>query len=994
MGSKARLLMRIWATIAFSFGAAVVAPARTIYVDANGTGDYPTIQAAIDAATDGDTIILEPGTYTGDGNRDIDFKGKAITIQSTDPRNPNVVASTVIDCQATQEDAHRGFYFHNHETTSSVLSGITIANGYSGIGGGVYCDHSSPMISHCMVTGNSAGGYGGGFYCTYSNLKISHCTISGNIADQYDGGGICCYWSSLTINNSIISGNSATDDCGGGIFNKRYSDLHIKNCMITGNVARFGGGIYLEEHSEPYICNSTFASNSASSDGGAIYSRWSCHPRLTNCILWNNSAPRGPEIALTTHPYSPQSEFTIGHSDVRSAEAGVYVESGCILHWGIGNINADPFFINPEDGDYHLSTKSLCINAGDPSYTSDPGETDIDGDRRVLNGRIDIGADELKCVLPVLGIPVTTFNFSALEARSNPEPQVFKIQSLGPDSIKWEVTEDCPWLQVMPTVGESSGEVDEVTLDVDITGLVWGNYYADLTISDPEAVNSPQTVKVNLAIHGPKIELSATHFEFEANQNGPNPPEQILRVRNGSGGRLMWQIAENCDWLRVNPTAGESVSESHEVAVGVDIIGLAWGVYNCKLTISDTNAINSPQTASIDLSISHNAVLHVPSEYLTIQAAIDAAVYGDTVVVADGIYTGNGNRDIDFLGKAITVRGENGAANCIIDCQGNETEHHRGFIFQNDEGPNSIISGVTIINGFAESGGAIYCTGRSSPTIRCCLIMRNRAYRGGGICTEEGGRCSPLIIGCVVVDNTAVEDEEHSWLPGGCGGGVFFSGYGGGPWGSGCYPPTCYPHIRSCTVANNVAEKTGGGIWSMFSCDVAIENSIAWGNIAAKDTKNNDIGIGLVYDACNPKCKVSYSNVKDGLDGIEIYYYVDWGPGNIDTDPCFADPNSGDYHLKSQSRRWEPASQTWVKDDVTSPCIDAGDPMSPIGHEPFPNGGRINMGAYGGTGDASKSYFGKQVCETIVAGDINGDCKVDFADFAILALHWLEDHKP
>ena len=65
--------------------------------------------------------------------------------------------------------------------------------------------------------------------------------------------------------------------------------------------------------------------------------------------------------------------------------------------------------------------------------------------------------------------------------------------------------------------------------------------------------------------------------------------------------------------------------------------------------------------------------------------------------------------------------------------------------------------------------------------------------------------------------------------------------------------------------------------------------------------------------------------------------------------------------------------------------------MSPIGEEPFPNGGRINMGAYGGTAEASKSYFSEPPCETIIAGDINGDCKVDFVDLSILAYHWLEE---
>jgi len=132
------------------------------------------------------------------------------------------------------------------------------------------------------------------------------------------------------------------------------------------------------------------------------------------------------------------------------------------------------------------------------------------------------------------------------------------------------------------------------------------------------------------------------------------------------------------------------------------------------------------------------------------------------------------------------------------------------------------------------------------------------------------------------------------------------------------------------------------------------------------------------------------------------------GEGNIDVDPCFAEPGywtdpcntpdnlwddgwtDGDCHVKSQAGRWDANEGRWAIDDVTSPCIDAGDPMSPIGYEPFPNGGIINMGAYGGTPEASKSYFGKPPCEVIVAGDINGDCRVDFEDFRLMALHWLE----
>jgi hypothetical protein len=148
-----------------------------------------------------------------------------------------------------------------------------------------------------------------------------------------------------------------------------------------------------------------------------------------------------------------------------------------------------------------------------------------------------------------------------------------------------------------------------------------------------------------------------------------------------------------------------------------------------------------------------------------------------------------------------------------------------------------------------------------------------------------------------------------------------------------------------------------------------------------------------------PRVNVTYSNVQAG-----------WpGKGNIDVDPCFvepgywADPNdpnvaldpdnpeavwvNGDYHLKSQAGHWDRSTETWVCDEVTSACIDAGDPNAPVGAEPFPNGAVVNQGADGGTAEASKSYFGEPACKTQIAGDINGDCRVDATDAHIAAAH-------
>jgi len=175
----------------------------------------------------------------------------------------------------------------------------------------------------------------------------------------------------------------------------------------------------------------------------------------------------------------------------------------------------------------------------------------------------------------------------------------------------------------------------------------------------------------------------------------------------------------------------------------------------------------------------------------------------------------------------------------------------------------------------------------------------------------------------------------------------------------------------------------GGGTATVINC-------IIWDcpqPVTLADSSNTEI------EDTGSHITIKYCDIDGGRDGISVsgtHSTFTWDQGNIDFDPQFADLNSSDYHLKSQAGRWVSNEGRWTSDDVTSLCIDAGDPNSPVAFEPFPNGGIINMGAYGGTSEASKSYFGEPVCETIIAGDINGDCKVDFKDFAIMASHWLE----
>ena len=301
-------------------------------------GDQPTIQAGIRAAVDGDTVLVADGTYSGDGNRDINFWGKAIIVMSES--GPD---STILDCEYLED--HRGFYFHDGEDFRSRVTGFTIKNGNTNNGGGIYCEASSPTITNCIITGNEVYSKGGGICCELgSSPTITNCTINGNIA--WAGGGIYCAWdSSPTITNCIISENW-TDDFGqGGGIHCYESSPTITNCIITGNTAySYGGGIYCNK-SFPNITNCTITWNTAEIACGIFC--YESSPIVTNCILWNY----WEEI------YSYSGDPVVTYSDVR-------------MGWeGEGNIDEDPRFAEyPIHGfEYLLRSSSPCIDVGAPS---------------------------------------------------------------------------------------------------------------------------------------------------------------------------------------------------------------------------------------------------------------------------------------------------------------------------------------------------------------------------------------------------------------------------------------------------------------------------------------------------------------------------------------------------------------------------------------------------------------------------------------------------
>jgi hypothetical protein len=258
-------------------------------------------------------------------------------------------------------------------------------------------------------------------------------------------------------------------------------------------------------------------------------------------------------------------------------------------------------------------------------------------------------------------------------------------------------------------------------------------------------------------------------------------------------------------------------------------------------------------------------------------------------------------------------------------------------------------------------GGAIVSESSNS-TMTDCTFFRNvaLAYEGGGICMSDS---SPTLTRCIFRENHADDN---------CGGAIHCSGSGS------------RPQIVSCTMAKNSAA-VGGAISARTYSWPELTNCILWANTAS----NRGPEIAL-FDG--GRMSVSYSDVQGGQGAVDVGYlcHLYWEAGNLDADPCFADLDNGDYHLQSQTGRWDPNSKTWVLDDVMSPCIDAGDPSSPVSSEPNPNGGRINMGAYGGTEYASMSLtcWHASECAGQPYGDATCDGSVNLADLFALKAHF------
>ena len=686
----------------------VICVGATITVGPGGT--HATIQSGINAAANGDTVLVAAGTYTV--TAPITFGGKAITV-----RSESGAAATIVQ-MGTPANAQRGsiFLFQSGETEESVLEGFMLTAGKGttvaaehtteGRGGAIYCTGGArPTLRNLIFENNRSPLYGGGLYCdvgcaatvqgcvfrvnssyrgggasTAADVVFDRCTFFENRGVYGGGGAVYCRGGEPDFINSSFLGNKggepnayARDGGGAGIYNESASP-RFYGCVFSGNesVNNYGGAMRNLGTSRPQLVNCTFWGNSAvGSTGGALYNDPEAAPSLVNCILWENSDSGGTG-APSQIAGAPATVRASCIQDDDPSDDSIPFGGAAAL-----NIDDDPRFIDPdgadrragtEDDNLRLRPDSPCIDAGDSEAFPSEIAEDPDGDPR----RTDVP-----------GVPDTG---------TGAAPTI--------DLGAYECPKQALLLSTKSIIVPEGGT-------------------ASFGVSLAMAPSAPVTVTVSTGSGDTSITVSAgaaltfTSANYAAQQLVTLACAQDWDSYKGS----MTVFVEAPGFESDSILAREDDDETFPVVFYVDKLGC------------DTNDGLTWDTALVN-----------------IDEAIARAEDGDEVIVGDGEwrnrYLENNYPAVDFSGKAITVRSAHGPRSChLVDGQ-------YVAVFDHGETSGALLSGFTIRSGDPDCG--IACIG-SSPTIENCIITDNWSEYGLGAVYLE--RSSARLIGCLIFGN-------------------------------------------------------------------------------------------------------------------------------------------------------------------------------------------------------------------------------------------------
>jgi len=913
------------------------AVSAVVYVDADATGDdngtnwadaYSDLQDALSVAAAGDEIRVAQGIYAPagpGGDRAATFRlldGAALVggyagVGEPDPNTRDVSAfETILSGDLNGDD---GPHFVGNDENSyhvvdgsgtgatTVLDGFTItagnANGEAWAdarGGGLFNHSGHFAISNCTLVANTAEGAAGAMWNYSSAPMVTDCAFLGNTT-RYNGGAVFNNFGGETtfVNCSFV--NNTAGASGGAVNNGSRSEVTLVSCAFIGNSAAYhGGAVSSGGYCDVTSTNCTFVANTADIAAGGMHNGIRSDTTLTNCLFWNNWDPHGTGESAQIDGGEP------------------VVNASCIQGWtgilgGSGNLSDYPLFVDADgadnvpgnaDDNLRLLAGSPCIDVGDNSALPPSVTVDLDGNPRVVDGVVDMGAYEG----PKQGILLSPLALTIAEGST----ATFTVK-LAAD----------PQQQVRVTIAHHAGDPDVTVQSATQLTFDSANYTTPQTVTlaaaqDPDNIDG--TAVFSLSTGGcPTVEVCA----FEADDE---PVTSVLFVDDDAPGAntgSSWAGAYNDLQVALDIAASHSWVEEIRVAQGTYAPAQGPGDREATFQLVDGVAVRGGYAG---FGAPDPDARHVDA-YLTV---LSGDLAGDD-------------------GPQLANNGEN-SLHVVTTASGGTTEVLDGFTITGGNADGSLYS--------REYGGGMYA--RSSVTVIDCTLTGNSAVYGAGMYLGPSDCCvtSPTLIDCTFTENSAQNQGGGLWIgdsdatmincmirgnsAGGHGGGMMFGndtfsrlvncvigGNTAGDDGGGIYAVFAFTtSLTNCTVSGNSAANRGAGLFSDYDCAMTLDNSIFWGNTDAGGT---DESAQIDYEP-GQEPAVNHSCVQGWTGSLG-------GTGNIGADPQFVDPAAGDYRVLPRS-----------------PCVDAGDnsavPASVVTDmdgNPRILGPAVDMGAYEAT---------------------------------------------